>query len=164
MIRRHLRYFIDERVQKTPIFVMKWACGFCKKAFRHLPPFLQPYKRFTTPAIIEVVEKILDSQSPKHTTYEATVSRESDDRKLIYDDGSGSRVRPSTCWIWIGWMAKMMVEFTLKNPVMATEKTMSEAEADPHSFHPRQAKSKERFTSLHNARRLLLSKKLNPQA
>jgi hypothetical protein len=163
MVSRHLRYFIDERVQKVAIFVLKWACESCKKAFRHLPPFLEPYKRFTTPAIIEVVEKVLDPKTPKHTTYESTVTRKSDDRKLIYEDGSGSRVRPSTCWIWVSWMAGLMVEFTLKNPVMASETTMSEAESDSYRFHPRQAKSKERFACLHNARKLLLSKKLYSQ-
>ena len=163
LIRRHLRYFIDERVQKVAVFVLKWACGFCKKAFRHLPPFLQPYKRFATPSIIEVVEKSLDSPSPKHTTYEDTVTRKSDDRKLIYDDASGSRVSPSTCWVWISWMSEIMVRFTLRNPMMATEMTLSETESDFHRFHPRQARSKERFASLHNARKLLLSKRLNPQ-
>jgi hypothetical protein len=163
MISRHLRYFIDERVQKVAIFVLKWACSFCKKAFRHLPPFLQPYKRFTTPSIAEVVEKILASPCPKHVTYETAVSRKSDDRKLIYEDKSGSRVSPSTCWIWISWMAELMADFTLKNPVMATEETMSKAESDPLRFHHRQAKSTERFASLHQARRLLLSKKLYPQ-
>jgi hypothetical protein len=163
MVSRHLRYFIDERVQKVAIFVLKWACAFCKKSFRHLPPFLRPYKRFSTPAIAEVVEKLLAPKIPKHTTYEATVSRKSDHRKIIYDDNSGSRVSPSTCWVWISWMAGVMVEFTLKNPVMATERTMSETESVTQGFHPRQAKSKERFASLYQARKLWFSKKLNPQ-
>jgi hypothetical protein len=131
------------------IFVQKWACSFCKKAFRHLPPFIQPYKRFATPSIVEVAEKSLDSPSTKHTTYEDTVTRKSDDRKLIYDDASGSRVSPSTCWVWISWMSKIMVDFTLKNPMMASEMSMSEAESDSHCFHPRQARSKKRFASLH---------------
>lgn len=160
MISRYLRHIIDERVHKEEIFVLKWACHVCKKAFRHLPPFLEPYKRFVTPTIIEVVNKVL--LGPNHTTYEKSVTRRSDERKLIYDDRSGSRVRPSTCWVWISWMAELMDHFSQKYPEPATEKTMSESEVDTHLFHHRQAKSKERFTTLHSARRLLLRKILCP--
>ena len=160
MVSRQIRYFIDERVQKEVIFVLKWACDVCKKAFRHLPPFLKPYKRFVTPAIIEVVEKVILGLS--HTTYEKSVTRRSDERKLIYHDTSGSRVSPSSCWVWISWMAELMTHFSQKYPEPATQKSMSKSEIDTHLFHHLQAKSKERFANLYNARRLLLSKKLYP--
>lgn len=160
MVKRKIRYFVDERVHKTEIFVLKWACSACEKAFRHLPPFLQPYKRFATPAIVEVVKKVL--LNTNHTTYEKTVSRKSDKRKLVYNDASGSRVSPSTCWVWVSWMAEVMVHFSKKYPVPATEETMVECETNTHQFHSQQAKSKGRFDSLRQARRLLLSKKLCP--
>jgi|TARA_B110000091_G_C13651558_1_gene405620 hypothetical protein len=161
MVNRQIRYFVDERVQKKVIFVLKWICYACKKAFRHLPPFLKPYKRFVTPAIIEIVKKVLGSRD--HKTYESSVSRREDKRKLIYiASGSGLRVSPSTCWVWISWMAELRTHFSQKYPVSATEKTMSESEVETHDFHHRQAKSKERFANLYGARRLLLSKKLCP--
>lgn len=159
-VSRGIRYIENKMVYCAMITVLRWSCKHCRKTFRHLPPFLKPYKRFITPVITEISSKII--LSTKHKTYEKSVTNSPPNQtKIVYADGSGSRLSASSCWRWISCMSEIFLHLLNGAPCAATESSIAKSEADTHMFSAFQANSTERFIELHNARKLHLSEKFN---
>jgi len=150
---REVRYLVHGRVYYRAILIWRWTCSRCKKTFRHLPPFLEPYKRFITPVISHIAKRVLVEERMPYE--QAVLISKSDNRAIIYNRGDGSSLSASTCWRWIQWMATLLEPYLSENPKSATDMTFSKHETNSHCFNRNQAKSEKRHKNLHLARRVL---------
>jgi hypothetical protein len=152
---RGVRFLDKDMIYCVQITVLRWACRACKKTFRHLPPFLRPYMRYSTPTILEISKRLLNSH--KHITYEELVTASPPNQKKVsYENGKGTRIVPSTPWCWIVWMAGLLNNYFSFKPQVATDKSITQSEDDGYIFASTQANTTERFTELYHARKLFL--------
>ena len=156
---RYIRYLSEDfRVHIDAIIVGRWLCPFCKKTFRHLPPFLAQHKRFMNQTIDQVAAVVL---TQKRKPYRKAVKRPPPNQmSYSYERDHGCGISHSTCWRWIAWMAVVTLAIFSQQPKAATASSCATLERDGHVFAPEQARSAERVEVLHQARWLHLSKKL----
>jgi len=140
---------------RVPILLMRWMCRHCRKTFRQYPHFLEPSKRFITPTITLIVEKVIKSPRKR---YDDAVKTEGPNKIPHFYRDSDKRLSPTTCWRWITWVALVMAKTLSSQPTVATEDTAQKFGAAEEFFHPNQAQSPERFAELYSARRLILDR------
>lgn len=131
--------------------VWRWACDLCDGTFRFLPPFLEPYKRYSTFAIEEMAERVLD---PPHVSYrEATQRGGLDPRRIPHNWNDGKTgLAHSTIWRWISWMSAVMIAIVKLEPEAATEDTILEAERSLCTIPPERWRCLIRLDQIHRAR------------
>lgn len=142
-------------VHRFMIWLVRWRCSCCYKTMRQYPHFLEPLKRYITPTITLMVEKVLKRPRMR---YDDSVKTEGPNKIPHFYRDSEKRLSPTTCWRWITWMALVMAQTLSTQPTVATEDSAQKFGAAEEFFHPHQARSKERFAELHAARRLILDR------
>ncbi len=126
---------------------------------RQYPHFLEPHKRYITPTITVITERVL--HQPRKLYAEAV--KTDGPRKIphFYGD-SDCRLAPMSCWRWISWIALRLCKSLSSQPTVATEDSAQKFGDGESYFHPYQARSEGRFAELNAARRLILDQKLWP--
>ncbi len=133
------------------LYIGRWLCPFCGSTFRHLPPFLEPHKRFMTQTIDQVAGAVLARRRKRYR--DAVKQPPPNQQSYIYDTADGRSMSHTTCWRWITWMAAMALTILSQQPEAATA-SCSGPKRDEHVFAAEQARSAERFDVLYQARRL----------
>lgn len=149
-----MRFIEDGFVHRGEVFVGRYICPSCLRTFRFLPPFLQRFKRFSTPSILEVAGRVLKTS---RMTYQNATSNPPPNRtRLFYANHDSTTLAPSTAWRWIQWMALFMSEFLKRRPEVGKE-----VNDTGHTFSTLQVISEKTKEYLYMARRLLLAQVLD---
>jgi hypothetical protein len=134
---------------KTHVFVILWFCVNCQRSFRHLPPFLQRFKRFMTPTILDKSTEVLKkTRQPYRST---AVNEPPNQSAIVYNNGNGSRLSHTSVWRWIQWMGGVMAKLLSLHPKMATT-----TEPECFEYSTFQAQKPKTLENLYLARRLWL--------
>ncbi|MBF0235338.1 MAG: hypothetical protein HQK65_20230 [Desulfamplus sp.] len=139
----------DNWIHRYTVEVWCWMCSLCYKTFRHLPPFVEPYKRYVTPTIHKIVSRVIDRSCWKYR--KSVLWSVTDSRRLghFFDDQG---LAHSSVWWWVVWMSKAMKFFLQHNPKVGNEDSILAYEKNMFSFPSERYRSAERLNELHRAR------------
>lgn len=150
-------------MHRRTIEVWRWACELCRHTFRHLPPFIEPFKRYATFAISEFAARVLDS--PCSPYRKATEKSRNDSRKSSHFwTGGAQGLSHSTVWRWITWMAKITIHCLETQPEAGTAESILLSEKAAFTFPLQRYQSAERLNQLHWAKWLMKHQKLGREA
>lgn len=95
--KRKVKAVVDVLVEVITVVLVRWKCGMCRKTFTLYPEFLQPYKHYAWPQVLELSERYVSKPISYHEACK--------EGELLLGHADGKRFfAETTLWRWVGYL------------------------------------------------------------
>ena len=138
----------------VPGYLPRFECSACGRTFTDYPPFALPYKRYTTPSILDRAKRFFQGRG---TSYRRAMWV--DRQRIVYAPHDGEedlrQLSHTTLWRWVGWLGGASDLLAAGLKLIRDKDPGADLFRRLYPIDPRRYRSEERRQVLQDAARLL---------